>query len=218
MLHKPLYHMAGERGRVEPTAEFAYLQLRFTDPTQRRYEVIRPLLLFEDRTATQRAQETDTHPDTVRTFLRRFRQQGMLGLLPDHVEVSTRGRACRVPEAVRQEIARLKTLYRSFHYREVVRIIFSTYGYRLHPNTVKRLWQQDLPAVPGEFTLSDYHGQQDRYQARVQVIRLYYQGWNKLSISRVLHVSRPTMDRWIARFVIYPQSIYTDLNRLICKI
>jgi hypothetical protein len=111
MLHRPLYRMAGERGRVEPTAEFAHLQLRFTDQTQRRYEVIRPLLLFEDRTATQRAQETETHPDTVRTFLRRFRQQGMLGLLPDHVEMSPRGRASRVPEAVRQEIARLNALY-----------------------------------------------------------------------------------------------------------
>ena len=129
--------MAGERGRVEPTAEFAHLQLRFADQTQRRYEVIRPLLLFEDRTATQRAQETETHPDTVRTFLRRFRQQGMVGLLPDHVEVSTRSRASRVPEAVRQEIARLNALYRGFQYREVARIIFHTCGYRLHPNTVK---------------------------------------------------------------------------------
>ncbi len=63
---------------MEPTAAFAQLQMSFTDQTQRRYEVIRPLLLFEDRTATQRAQETATHPDTVRTFLRRFRQQGML--------------------------------------------------------------------------------------------------------------------------------------------
>jgi hypothetical protein len=62
---------------VEPTAEFAHLQPRFTDPTQRRYEVIRPLLLFADRTATQRAQETEIHPDTVRMFLRRFRQEGV---------------------------------------------------------------------------------------------------------------------------------------------
>jgi transposase len=192
--------MAGERDRVEPTAEFAHLQLRFTDPTQRRYAMIRPLLLFKDRTATQRAQETESHPDTVRMFLRRFRQQGMLGLLPDHVEVSPRGRASRVPEVVRQDIARLNARYRGFHYREVARMIFAKYGYRLHPNTVKRLWQQDLPAVPEELTLGDYHAQQDRYQARVQVMKLYYQGWNKLSISRVLHVSRPTVDRWIARF------------------
>jgi hypothetical protein len=200
MLHKPLYRMVGERGSVEPTAAFAQLQLRFTDQTQRRYEIIRPLLLFEDRTATQRAQEAETHPDTVRTFLRRFRQQGMLGLLPDHVEVSPRGRASRVPEAVRQDIARLKALYSSFHYREVVRIIFYKYGYRLHPNTVKHLWQRRLAPAQGELALGDYHRQRDRYEARVQVIKLYYQGWNKLSISRVLHVSRPTIDRWIARF------------------
>jgi transposase len=185
---------------VEPTAEFAQLQMSFTDQTQRRYEVIRPLLLFEDRTATQRAQETHIHPDTVRTFMRRFRQQGMLGLLPNQVEVSTRGRASRVPEVVRLEIAQLKALYSGFHYREVVRIIFYKCSYRLHPNTVKQLWQQRLPPVQGEFALGDYHGQRDRYQARVQVIKLYYQGWNKLSISRVLHVSRPTVDRWIHRF------------------
>jgi hypothetical protein len=68
-------------------AEFAQLQLGFVDRTQWRYEVIRPLVLFADRTATQRAQETETHPDTVRTLRRRFRQQGMLGLLPANVDI-----------------------------------------------------------------------------------------------------------------------------------
>jgi hypothetical protein len=70
---------------VEPTAAFAQLQLGFVDQTQWRYELIRPLVLFADRTARQRAQETHTHPDTVRTLQRRFRQQGMQGLLPADV-------------------------------------------------------------------------------------------------------------------------------------
>lgn len=48
--------------------------------------------------------------------------------------------------------------------------------------------------------MGDYHSQGDRYQARVQVIKRYYQGWTKRSISRVFHVSRPTIDRWIHRF------------------
>jgi hypothetical protein len=52
---------------VEPIAEFAQLQLGFVDQTQWRYEVIRPLVLFADRTAQQRAQETETHPDTVQS-------------------------------------------------------------------------------------------------------------------------------------------------------
>ena len=45
-----------------------------------------------------------------------------------------------------------------------------------------------------------YHSHAEPYQARVQVIKLYYQGWTKRSISHVLHVSRPTVDRWIRRF------------------
>ena len=49
---------------MDSTAEFAQLQLRFVDQTQWRYEVIRPLVLFADRTAPQRAHETATHPDT----------------------------------------------------------------------------------------------------------------------------------------------------------
>jgi transposase len=48
--------------------------------------------------------------------------------------------------------------------------------------------------------LWDYHTQPDRYQARLQVVKLYYQGWAKGSISRFLKVSRPTVNAWIKRF------------------
>src|SRR5256885_255083 len=185
---------------VEPARDFAQLQLQFVDQIQWRYELIRPLVLFAEGTPTQRAEDTHTHPDTVRTFLRRFRQEGMLGLLPTDIEVAPRPRASRVPEAVRQEIARLKALDNDFQYREIVRIIFYKCGYRLHPTTAKRLWQQSQPALQEALALGDYHSQGDRYQARVQVIKLYYQGWTKRSISRVFHVSRPTIDRWIQRF------------------
>ena len=43
---------------MESTAAFAQLQLGFVDQTQWRYELIRPLVLFADRTTQQRAQET----------------------------------------------------------------------------------------------------------------------------------------------------------------
>jgi transposase len=166
---------------VEPTAAFAQLQLGFTDPTQRRYEVIRPLVLFADRTATQRAQETATHPDTVRTLHRRFRQRGMLGLLPEHVEVVIRGRTTRISEAVRQEIDRLKALYEGFHYRELARILLVKVGYAIDDKTVKKLWQRSPVSCQGHLGLWDYHTQPDRYHARLQVIKLYYHGWEKVS-------------------------------------
>jgi hypothetical protein len=100
-----------EGATVEPTAAFAPLQLGFVDPMPWRNELIRPLVLFADRMAQPRAQETDTHPDTVRTLQRRFHQQGMFGLVPGRLEVTPRGRATRVPNAIRQEIDRLKARY-----------------------------------------------------------------------------------------------------------
>ena len=113
---------------MEPARHFAHLHLHCVDQIQWRYELIRPLVLLEEGTATQRAQDTHTPPDTVRTFVRRFRQQGMLGLLPDDVEVAHRRRASRVPEVVQQEVARLNALDNDFQYRELVRLVFCTTG------------------------------------------------------------------------------------------
>ena len=174
-------------------SDFAQLQRRFVDQLQWRYELIRPLVLFEGGTATQRAQETHTHPQTVRQLRRRFPQQGMLGLFPDTLDVRPEGRARRVPEAVVEEIARLKALYAGLHYREVARIVFSKVGYHVDDKTVKTLWQASLPAAQGALPLRDYHSQPTPYHARVEVINLYYQGWNKRRISRFLHISPSTV-------------------------
>ena len=109
---------------MEPMPDYAQLQLRSVDSVQRRYEVIRPIVLIGDRTATQRAEETQMHPETVRDLTRRFRQQGMLGLLPEHTEIVTPSRGKAVPAAVVEELARLKALYHGFGYRELARIIW----------------------------------------------------------------------------------------------
>jgi transposase InsO family protein/transposase len=185
---------------VAEANDFAQLQLRFVDPVQWRYEVIRPLVILQDRTATQRAEETQTHPQTVRKFKRRFEQQGMLGLFADPLTIISPGRTRRVPDAVVEEIARLKALYAGLHYREVARIVFYKVGYRVDDKTVKTLWQQSPPVAQGELALGDYHSYADPYHARVEVIKFYYQGWNKLSISRFLHISRSTVYAWIRRF------------------
>jgi len=75
---------------MDSSAEFDQLPLRLGDQTQWRYEGIRPLGLFADRTAAQRAHETATHPETVRTLHRRFRAQGIRGLLPGSVRMISR--------------------------------------------------------------------------------------------------------------------------------
>jgi transposase InsO family protein/transposase len=180
--------------------DFAQLQLQFVDHTQWRYEVIRPVVLFADRTPQQRAQETQTHPATVRKLTRQFQQQGMLGLLPHNVEVVVRARTTRVPDAIRQELDRLKALYDGFHYRELARILFITCGVPIDHKTVKALWEESPVSCQAHLGLWGYHAQPDRYEARLQVVKLYYQGWAKVSISRFLKVSWPTVNAWIQRF------------------
>ena len=174
--------------------------MRFVDQIQRRYALIRPLVLFENCPATPRAQETHTHPETVRKLRRRFQRQGMLGLLRDRVEVVLQAPTPRVAEAVIEEIGRLKALYAGCHARELARIVFYKLGERIDHKTAQRLWQQSPVVSQETLPLGDDHTQPDRYQARLQVIKLYAQGWEKISISRFLHVSRPTVDAWIKRF------------------
>jgi len=175
-------------------------QLQLLDPTQYRYELIRPLLLWPERTATQRAQETGTHPETVGRLKRRFAQQGMLGLVPDTLDVLPARRQLRVPDTVVHELQRLKGLYAGFGARELARIIFHTTMHRITGQTAQRLWERLPPAAPPPRPLLDYHSHPERAQARREVITLYAQGWSKRSISQCLQVSRPTINTWIARF------------------
>jgi len=185
---------------VQPYPETDASPLLFSDPTQQRYELIRPLLLDPERTAAQRAQETGSHPETVGRLTRRFAQQGMLGLVPATQEVRPARRQLRVPECVVQELQRLKGLYAGFGARELARIIFHTTMYRLTGQTARRLWDRLPPTAPPPRPLLDYHSHCERPQARREVITLYAQGWSKRRISQVLHVSRPTITRWITRF------------------
>ena len=185
---------------MEAASDFAQLELRLVNQIQWRYELIRPLILFEDRPARQRAHDTHTHPETVRKLRRRFQQQGMLGLLLDDVEIVPKEKTPGVSVAVVEEMARLKALYAGFHARELVRIIFYKLGERIDHKTAQRLWYQSAVTTQEPLPLGDYHAQPDRYQARLQVIKLYAQGWEKISISRFLHVSRPTVNAWIKQF------------------
>ena len=124
----------------------------------------------------------------------------MLGLLPNDVSGARPGRPPRVPEAVRQEIDQLKALYAGFHARELARIVFSKLGYRIDHKTAQKLWQQSPVMTQDTLPRRQSSPHPDRYQARLQVIKLYYQGWDKVSISRFFHMARTTIDRWIGRF------------------
>jgi hypothetical protein len=98
---------------VESASALAQLPLRFVDRVQWRYELIRPLVLFDEGTPTQRAQETPTHPDTVRTFMRRFRQQGCWACWPTTSRWRPAAEPAGCPELCGRKLrgSKLSTLY-----------------------------------------------------------------------------------------------------------
>ena len=130
---------------METTEDFAQMRLRFTDPIQHDYEVIRPIVLF-DRSVAERSQETEMERTTVGEKARRFVTGGMFAL-----EDQRRTRAGRkkheYPEPVVSYILFLKQLYPPIHYREIVRIVERKFGYKTNHHTVKNFLNRYLIPV-----------------------------------------------------------------------
>ncbi|MDB5060120.1 MAG: hypothetical protein JWO59_3592, partial [Chloroflexi bacterium] len=107
--------------------DFQQLALRFTDPIQHDYEVIRDIVLH-DETVRVRSRVTGVDGATVAEKARRFVQHGMLGLIDKRPGPNEGRRA--YPAVVAGYILYLKQLYPVIHGREIARIIERKYGYR----------------------------------------------------------------------------------------
>jgi len=71
-----------KRLRVAPTDRWEQLEIHFTDPTQRTYELIRPVVLF-GQSPRERAQETTTPERTLYRHLERFAAHGSPASIPN---------------------------------------------------------------------------------------------------------------------------------------
>lgn len=98
------------------------------------------------------------------------------------------------------EIARLKALDDGLQYQALVRLVWWALGDRITDKTATKLWQQSPLTPQGALLLGDSHRHPERPAARLAVLKLSAQGWNKHSISRFLHVSRPPVELWMRRF------------------
>ena len=161
---------AGRLYQCGPLPDADDSQLPFLDPTQYRYELIRPLLLCPERTATQRAQETGTIQKPWAASSVALRSRGMLGLVPDTLDVHPAQRQLRVPDTVVPELQRLKGLYAGFGARELARIIFHITMHRLTGQTARRLWDRPPASGASHTAALAYHSHPERVQARQEVI------------------------------------------------
>jgi transposase InsO family protein len=177
---------------------FAQLRLRFIDPIQHDYEVIRPIVLFAQPVAA-RSRETEVERTTVGEKARRFVTGGMLGLVDRRTTESGR-KGHAYPEPVAQYILYLKQLYPPIHFREIVRILARKFGFKTNHHTVKHFLEQYPILVQLDLELATFHQFDDAYQARWTVVRLFYEGWDKKSIAGLLHLSRKHVTHLIAAF------------------
>jgi transposase InsO family protein len=183
---------------VSASEDFAQLRLKFTDPIQHDYEVIRPIVLFSETTA-ERSRQTGLERRRIGEKAQRFVYKGMLGLVDQRTGAGPEQEHA-YPEGVATHIIYLKQLYPPLHYREIVRIIERKFGYKTNHHTVKKFLERN--PIPVQLTLdfSEFHDFEDSYQARWTVVRMWAEGWNKRSIAGCLKLSRRQVARIIAAF------------------
>ncbi|HZG69673.1 MAG TPA: LuxR family transcriptional regulator, partial [Herpetosiphonaceae bacterium] len=92
-----------QRQRIAPTEAWEQLDLLFTSPEQRTYELIRPVLLF-GIPPKERAEQTGAATRTLYHHVQRFVEQGMASLFRTEPAPPT----LRVPPAMREAIVNLK--------------------------------------------------------------------------------------------------------------
>ena len=181
--------------RDEP---FAQLQLRFTDPIQFDYEVIRPVVLFAQST-NSRSLETEVPRTTVREKAKQFAIEGMLGLV-DQRSTANSNREEGFPEPIARHILYLKHVYPPIHHREIVRIIDRKFGHTTDHKKIQRFLERHPIPVQLELKLAHFHEFEDAYEARWTVVRMFYEGWNKKSIAAVLKIARSHVTALIQAF------------------
>jgi hypothetical protein len=171
-----------------PASEhFQQLALRFTDPVQHEYEVIRGFFLA-DETIAERSRETGLDRATVAEKARRFLESGMLGLV-DRRTTTAKGQH-HYPDVVAGYLLYAKQLYPPIRYRELARIVERKFGYHTNHHTIKAFLDGHPIPVQLPLPMTTYHQFEDAYRARWTIVRMHYEGWRHQSIAHCLKLSR----------------------------
>jgi len=144
----------------------------------------------------QRAAELNLSYSTVTRWLARFRENGMRGLFPA-TQIS---RQPYTPEKVIVSLVFYKTCVHSISDRELARVMQNIHHVSLHHETVKALLDRYFFWRHDEFSrLLTYPIPADPVEKRLEIVKLYRQGWSETTISKLLKVTRKTVQKWVRR-------------------
>jgi hypothetical protein len=129
-----------KRRRVDPTDDWAQLELLCAWEEQREYERIRPLVLFGGP-VTERADETWTPERTLYRRIAAFREEGMRSLFG-----SPKAKRRVLPVAIRRKIVDLKAEHPPLNLEEIANVCGFLFGRRPDGQTVKAVLAES--AIP----------------------------------------------------------------------
>ncbi|HSH80173.1 MAG TPA: helix-turn-helix domain-containing protein [Herpetosiphonaceae bacterium] len=185
-----------KRRRIEATEDWQQLELLFTSPEQRTYELIRPVVLY-GMPPKERAQQTSTAERTVYRHVQRFAATGMRGVFAADPAPPT----VRIPAHIREAVVRLKAEHAGLHLCEIATICYVRFGRKLSHKTVKRVLAEMSPPAEVQRRYPPFHEISNPATRRIAILRLHAEGWNPKSIADYLQTSRvtvhTTLNRWV---------------------
>ena len=188
------------QGPVEPTKEWAELELLLEWPEQIKYERIRPSAVFGSPVA-ERSRQTGTPETTIHRRISSFKSYGMRGLF-ELEEVEDKS---RLDPEVQGLMVNLKSEYPLMRDNEIATICYVRFGERPHGRTVRRTLERNPTAIRMFRRFKPYHEMEDIIKRRLAIVTLHSEGWNVKSIAGYLGTSRPTvyrtLNQWIAEDV-----------------
>ena len=185
-----------KRQRIAPTNNWQQLELLFTDPVQRTYELIRPVVLFGQSVA-ERAQETAVNKRSVYRQIERFTECGMLGLDPGQPTTAPN----TLPPTLRHLIVTLKAEHRPLRIHEIGTICYVQTGRRPDSKTIRRVLAETPFPLHVMRRFPPFHDIPDPVDRRKAIIQLHAEGWNTKSIASYMGVSRKTVHLTLRRWI-----------------
>jgi putative transposase len=182
------------RGSAKPTHEWEQIELLCAWPDQRRYEQIRPLVLF-DVPVSERSEEVGLSPSTLYRRLDAFESEGMESLFG-----SETGRRKRLPPAMRRLIVDLKAEHPAFNLNEIANIVRAAFGRKPDVRSVARVLDEEPLPLKIVRNYPPYHEAEDPLQGRAAIVELRLAGWSAKAIASYLAVHKATLHRTIKRW------------------
>ena len=165
----------------------------FEWPEQKRYEEIRPLVLF-DVSVAERAEEVGLSQSTLYRKLGGFEAEGMESLF-----ASQTARQRKLPPAIRRLIVDLKAEHPPFNLNEIANVIRACFGRKPDVRSVGRVLAEEPVPLKIVRNYLPYHEIVDPREGRAAIVELRLSGWSAKAIAGYLAVHKATVYRALER-------------------